>query len=181
MNNDLYIYKCFFEDEKYIQLRLSKKYLLVLLYNFSDENGIVTKTQPQLGELTNKNKSVINVDLKILAANGFIEIKKKEYIKVNRPKNRDRILISKEFVSGKYKNLLDGSKFFYVYFSYLQEKNDKEYIMMRGKDIIKFMGVQVKVMQRYYRELEEVGLLEKGRKGTSNTFKFNKIKGSNDG
>lgn len=175
MDANFYIYKCFFEDEKYIQLRLRKKYLLVLLYNFSDENGYVKKTQQQLGELMNRHRSVVHVDLKYLADNGFIEMKKKRYIRVNRPKNRDRIFMSKEFVSGKYKNLLDGSKFFYIYFSYLQEKNDKTYIMMRGKDIIKFMGVQVKVMQRYYRELGEVGLLEKGRKGAFNTFNFKKI------
>lgn len=175
MDNNLCIYKCFFHEQKYIQLGFRKRYLLALMYIFSDKNDHVVLLQKDLSKLMNKSKQNINSAIKELATEGFVEVKRNKYIKVNRPANRESIPMSKELVDGKYQYLSKGAKFFYIYFSHLQKKENEEYILMKGVDIIKIMGVDIKVMQKYYNELEEVGLLKKGKQGVSNTFDFKKI------
>ncbi len=178
MRNDIYLYKCFFQEEQYINLDMRLKYVLALLYSLSDEDNYFPYKQIELAKMLNISKQTMYKWITKLKNDSYLEVEKeigKTVIKVNRPDNKDAIPISKELVSGKYEGISYGAKIFYSYYSWLQEEQNKDYLKIRGIEIIKPMGRKIKSLQKYYKELEEVGLLEKGKEGSFNTFKFKKI------
>ncbi|HFO1886483.1 TPA: hypothetical protein ACU24K_002738 [Staphylococcus aureus] len=178
MTNNMFLYKCFFQEEQYINLDMRLKYVLALLYSLSSEDDYFPYKQIELANRLNISKQLMYKWITELKNASYLEIEKdnrKTVIKVNRPDNKDAIPLSKELVCGKYESLSYGAKIFYSYYSWLQEKENKDYLKIRGIDIIKPMGRKIKSIQKYYKELEEVGLLEKGKEGSFNTFNFKKI------
>ncbi len=178
MTNNMFLYKCFFREEQYINLDMRLKYVLALLYSLSSEDDYFPYKQIELANRLNISKQLMYKWITELKNASYLEIEKdngKTVIKVNRPDNKDAIPLSKELVSGKYEGISYGAKIFYSYYSWLQEEQNKDYLKIRGIDIIKPMGRKIKSLQKYYKELEDVGLLEKGKEGSFNTFNFKKI------
>ena len=174
VNDNLYIYKCFFEEEKYIQLTLKSKYILTLLYALTDENNYFLMKQIDLARFLAIAKQNVNSTVVRLAKYGFINIDG-QAIKVNRPSNQETIPLHKSLVFGKYKALSTGAKLLFSYFRWLQVQQRKDYLLIKASNISKNIGVSIKSLQTYYKELESVGLLERGKEGRMNTLNFKKI------
>lgn len=177
MTKNIYLYKCFFQEEQHINLDMRLKYVLALLYSLSSEDDYFPYKQIELANRLNITKQKMYNWITELKKASYLEVEKingKTVIKVNRPENKEAIPISKELVCGRYESLSYGAKIFYSYYRWLQEEQDKDYLKIRGLDIVKPMGLNVKTLQEYYKELEEIGLLVKGKEGLLNTFSFKK-------
>lgn len=174
MKNEFYIYKCFFQKKSYIQLDIKPKYILILLYSMSDENGQVTIQKIELAKILNMSKQSLNFALKKLEINNFISRENPKIIKVNRPTNKDKIPMNKSLIFGEYNKLSYGAQILYTYYQNLQEKENKEYLKIPGEKIVETIGKSIKSIQIYYKELEAVGLLKKGREAQTNTLSFKK-------
>lgn len=175
MKDNLYIYRCFFEEEKYIQLTVKQKYILTLIYALTDEDDYFIMKQVELAQLLGLDKQNVNATVSRLVKDELITRDNKG-IKANRPLNRKSIPLHKDLVFGKYKGLSKGAKLYFSYFRSLQVKQNSSYLLIKGVDILNYMGVGIKSIQVYNKELEAVGLLKKGRKGNMNTLNFQDIR-----
>lgn len=174
MKDNLYIYKCFFEEEKYIQLTLKSKYILTLLYSLTDDDDYFLMKQIELAHFLAIAKQNVNSTVVRLAKYGFINIDG-QTIKVNKPSNQETIPLHKSLVFGKYKALSTGAKLLFSYLRWLQVQQRKDYLLIKAANISKNMGVSIKSLQAYYKELEAVGLLKRGKEGRMNTLNFKEI------
>lgn len=175
MTSNIYIYKCFFQKEQNINLDMRLKYTLSLLYSMSGEDNYFPLKQIELAKIMNITKQMLNNWLLILAKQSYIDIEYGGIIKVNRPNDTDAIPIPEEFLNKKYHSLSYGAKIFYSYYRWLQEEENKPYLIVKGTEIVKPMGRSLRTVQTYYKELEDFGLLEKGKEGSFNTFNFKQI------
>lgn len=175
MTSNIYIYKCFFQREANIKLNMTLKYTLSLLYSMSGEDNYFPLKQVELAKLLNITKSVLSIRLSELSKLSYIDIENGGVIKVNRPNNTDAIPIPEEFLNEKYHSLTYGAKIFYSYYRWLQEKENKPYLKIKGTEIAKPIGRSLRTVQTYYKELEDFGLLEKGKERNFNTFNFKQI------
>lgn len=175
MNSKFYIYECFFQDNAYIQLDLRPKYVLILLYSMSDEKDIFTLKKVELASILNISRQTLNATLKKLEIHGYIRRDDRKTIKVNRPKNKNYIPMNEALVTGKYSKLSYGAQIFYTLYQHIQEKENAKFLKISGVNIVETLGQSIKSIQLYYKELEDIGLLKKGKEGRFNTLSFAKI------
>lgn len=173
-----YIYTFFYEQEEFIKLEALEKYFLMLMYSNTDENNRLTKTQGYISELSNTSKYVFSRNKNKLKQLGFIEEVDKNKIIMNIPRSVNRlekIYINQELVEGKYKNLRAGTKLFYIYGLYLQQKTNEEYIIYRNYEIKKPFTGSINTIKKYSKELQDNGLLDRVRSGISYSYHFIEI------
>ncbi|MFS4929549.1 MarR family transcriptional regulator [Staphylococcus argenteus] len=175
MKNKLYIYKFFFQDERYIKLDIQPKYILIILYSMCDDDYYFRHKKIELAKKLNVSKQTITNTLKRLEDKGYISRIDPNNIKLIKPTGTDKIPMSEELILGDYNNLSYGAQIFYTYYQNLQEQENKEYLKISGEEIVKPIGISVRTLQECYKELESVGLLKKGRESYTNTFSFKKI------
>lgn len=164
-----------FQEESYKRLGMSLKYLLAILYSLSDEYDYLTVRQVDLARMLGVSRKTINDGIIELSKNGFLSMDSGKTIKLFRPQNREIIPINEELIFGKYKNLSYGSKIFYIYYLYLQKQNKKGYILIKGTEIGKPVNRNIRTIQKYYKELESVGLLIKDKELGINKLQFIEI------
>lgn len=176
MKCKLMIYRCLFEEEKYIRLDMRPKYILALIYAFTDSNNYSQLKQRDISNMMNITKQNVNDSIRLLERDGFIKRitanGNRGTIKINKPNNKGSIPISRELIDGKYQALSKGTKLFYSYYRWVQEQEESDYIKIKGVDIVKRMNESIKSIQAHCKELEEVGLLQKSKQGNFNTFDF---------
>ncbi|MDT1130386.1 hypothetical protein RNT16_11885 [Staphylococcus pseudintermedius] len=175
MNDRFYIYKCFFQEEPYFHLTMTQKFFLSLLYSLSDEEGYLPMQQKQLGEMIGLTKVGIGIRLSYLYKTNIVTIDNNKVVKVTRPHNREFIPLNEEFVYGKYRNLSEGAKMFYTYYRYIQLLEKADYLKIKGTEIGKPLNLNVRSIQKYYIELENVGLLIKSKDSGMNKLRFLEI------
>lgn len=175
MNSKYYIYECFFKEKLYIQLDIQSKYVLILLYSMSDEEDIFPLKKVELASMLNISRQMLNATLQKLEKRRLIERPDRKTIKVKRPINKKYIPMNEALVTGKYSNLSHGAQIFYTYFQNIQEKENAKYLKISGVNIVETLGRNIKSIQSYYKELEDIGLLKKGKEWRFNTLSFAKI------
>lgn len=172
MNTKFYIYKCFFQEEPFINLTMTQKFVLAILYSLSDEDGYLPMQQKQLGEMIGISKGSMRKRLSYLFKTDIVSIDKNKVIKSIRPKHRECIPLSEEFVYGKYKDLSEGAKLFYTYYRYVQLHEKSDHLKIKGTDIGKPLNLNIRSIQKYYIELENAGLLIKSKDLGMNKLQF---------
>lgn len=172
-----FFYTFFFEEEDYISLERLEKYLLSLMYMFSDEEGKLTVTQQKICDLANTSKTVLSLKKKYFEELGFMEqIDNDIYMKIPKDvKSLKTIDIDKELVVGKYKQLNNGSKLFYTYCLYLQKQSGEDYIEYSNEEIKKPFAGSINTIKKYCKELQEVDLLDRIRTSVSHSYHFKEI------
>ncbi|HDE8062689.1 TPA: MarR family transcriptional regulator [Staphylococcus aureus] len=175
MKSKFYIYKSFFQEKDYIKLNIKRKYMLILLYSLSDDDYYFRQKKIELAKILNISKQTTTNTIKLLENKGYLSRIDPHNIKLPKPTDTDKIPMSETLVTGKYKHLSHGAKIFYTYYQNLQEQENKEYLKITGEEIVKPIGITVRTLQEYYKELETVGLLKKGKETYTNTFSFKKI------
>lgn len=172
-----YIYKLFFEDNKYNKMESKFKYLLAMMYSHMRESDHkMDITQQYLSEISNIDMSTITLNKPKLKESGFIDYDSYYDIFMKLPSNEEKIFINSEFIEGKYKNLGHGTKLFYTYCLYLQELSGQNNIIYSNEEIKQPFVGSINTIKKYCKELQEVGLLDRTRSGVSHSYHFIEIK-----
>lgn len=173
-----FIYTFFFEQEKYIKLEKLEKYLLCLMYMYSDNEGKLLVTQTEICKKANKHRSILSDKKKKFIELGFIVPSENDEVFMKIPndvKSVNKIEINEEFIIGRYKHLDHGTKLFYAYCLYMQKKQNKQYIEYSNDEIKAPFAGSINTIKKYCRELQKEDLLIRTRTSVSHSYHFKEI------
>lgn len=173
-----FIYTFFFEQEKYIKLEKQEKYLLCLMYMYSDNKGKLLVTQTEICKIANAYKSLLTDKKKKFIELGFILPSENDEIFMKIPndvKSVNKIEINEEFIIGRYKHLDNGTKLFYAYCLYMQKNQNEKYIEYSNDEIKAPFAGSINTIKKYCNELQKEHLLIRVRTSVSHSYHFKEI------